>query len=170
MFAPNIKLRAPEPADLDSIYILENDPTIWQHGVTTAPLSRKQLWDYIDSYDGNIFTAGQLRLVIEDINSRDFLGVVDLYDFDPTNMRAYVGITVIPSMRNKGIGTQALMLLCDYARDVLHMHQLAAITRSDNKPCISIFLNSCFSLCGTLKDWVRQGDRWISADMFHRIL
>ena len=60
-----IRLRAPEPSDLDRMYIWENDPALWPFGSAMAPFSRKQLSDYIESYDGDIFASRQLRLVIE---------------------------------------------------------------------------------------------------------
>lgn len=56
-----ITLRALEPVDVDTLYRWENDTRIWEAGSTLAPFSRKQLWDYIDTYDGDIYAARQLR-------------------------------------------------------------------------------------------------------------
>jgi len=59
-----IRLRAPEPADTDTLYIWENDPELWPCSDNMTPLSRHALARYIDNYSGDIATDGQLRLII----------------------------------------------------------------------------------------------------------
>ena len=61
-----ISLRGPEPDDLDSLYLWENDASLWPYGAMRAPLSRHQIWQYIDSYDGDVFSQRQLRMMIVD--------------------------------------------------------------------------------------------------------
>lgn len=165
-----IRLRAPEPADLDTLYIIENDPSLWADGVTFAPLSRKQMFDYIDSYDGNIYSAGQLRLVIESVADGSVAGVIDLYDYDPVNLRAYVGVTVMASQRGHGVGHRALTLLCEYCRDSLHLHQLAAVVRAENRASVALFAGCGFTVTGHFPDWVRRGDDWVDAIHMQRLI
>lgn len=165
-----ILLRAPEPADVDGMYLMENDPEIWTDGVTFAPLSRKQLWDYVESYDGNIFATGQLRMVIRMAVDNTMAGMVDLYDYDRVNRRAYVGITVAKTMRGQGIATRALTILCDYCRAQLGMHQLAAIVRVDNEASRKAFSKCGFKECGVMKSWVRKGQDWTDALQMQCIL
>ena len=66
----HISLRGPEPDDLECLYLWENDTTLWPYGSTKAPLTRHQIWQYIDSYDGDIFTQKQLRMIIVDNKSQ----------------------------------------------------------------------------------------------------
>lgn len=159
----DITLRAPEPGDVDAMYLLENDPQLWNDGVTFAPLSRKQLWDYVDTYDGNIFATGQLRLVIETVADGRFAGVIDLYEFDRVNRRAYVGITVVKSMRGHGVGSAAVRQLCSYAADMLDMNQLAAVVREDNVPSVRLFKSSGFEVTGHFPGWIKRGGTWVDA-------
>ena len=42
-----IRLRAPEPEDLELLYKWENDTSLWLAGNTRAPYSRFQLKQYI---------------------------------------------------------------------------------------------------------------------------
>ena len=166
----DIKLRAPEPADVDAMYLLENDIELWNDGVTFAPLSRKQLWDYVETYDGNIFATGQLRMVIDDVSNDRLVGVIDLYDFDRINRRAYVGVTVIKSMRGHGVGDAALKQLCHYATEVLDMKQLAAVVREDNSPSVKLFERNGFQVTGHFPAWIKRGDAWVDAVHLQRIL
>lgn len=61
----NIILRAIEPDDIDLLYNVENDRTLWQLGNTNEPYSKELLRNYILSTTGDIYADKQLRLIIE---------------------------------------------------------------------------------------------------------
>ena len=44
----SISLRAPEPEDLDLLYLWENEPSIWHVSGTLTPFSRYILKQYLD--------------------------------------------------------------------------------------------------------------------------
>lgn len=158
-----VKLRAPEPEDLDTLYLIENDVRLWNDGVTFAPVSRKQLWDYISTYDGNIYASGQLRMVIESKSDGMIFGMIDLYDYDRINQRAYVGITVAERYRSKGIGTSVISLLKEYCKKELGIYLLAAVVRADNTPSIKVFEKNDFSVTGRMPGWIRRGNERVDA-------
>jgi diamine N-acetyltransferase len=55
------------------------------------------------------------------------LGLIDLFDFDPKNNRAGVGIVIQnKDNRSQNIGSEALQLLIEYAFYNLNLHQLYA--------------------------------------------
>lgn len=91
-----IILRALEPDDLDVLYRWENDTSLWSVGTTIAPFSRKQLWDYIATYDNDLYSARQPPAHDGEPRQRRALGTIDLCDFDPANARMSVGILVDP--------------------------------------------------------------------------
>ena len=47
MATPQIRLRALEPEDLDFLYTIENDVSLWNVGNANVPYSRYVLHDYI---------------------------------------------------------------------------------------------------------------------------
>ena len=59
----DIVLRAVEPADLDFMYIAENDTNAWNASATIAPMSRYMIQQYIDMYRADIYQDRQLRLI-----------------------------------------------------------------------------------------------------------
>ena len=105
-----ITLRALEPIDVDTLFRWENDPSLWSVGVTLAPYSRKQLWDYVNNYDGDIYSAKQLRLMVSLSDSGETIGTLDFYDFDATNSRCGVGILIATPYQRQGFGLRALHL------------------------------------------------------------
>lgn len=151
----HIQFRALEPEDLEFLYVLENDPAIWEISGTLTPYSRKVLREYLNRAHQDIFEAKQLRLVICLPDQRP-VGLIDLYDFDPRHQRAGVGIVIsAPKDRDRGYGREALQLLCDYAFGILQLHQLYASVGADNAPSRHLFEKLGFLQCGVKKDWVR---------------
>lgn len=56
-------LRAPEPEDLQWLYGVENDATLWYLGISKEPWSKAVLADYLAAQPGNLQRDGQLRLL-----------------------------------------------------------------------------------------------------------
>lgn len=190
-----VRLRALEPEDVDRLYIWENDRDMWPFGGTRAPLSRHQLWEYATDYDANPFAAGQLRLIIELATAPDNAipqssqssqssqnsqnsqsspipcGVIDLYDIDPVNSRAMVGIMVAPQWRSRGIATRALELVGEYCRDTLGLATIASEVASDNLPSIRLFGGKAgYRQVGERPSWYRRRERFVSALLFQKQL
>ena len=60
-----IHLRALEPEDLDFLYEMENDESLWEVGNTNVPYSRQVLLDYITTSSADIYADKQVRFIIE---------------------------------------------------------------------------------------------------------
>lgn len=157
MNSDRIKLRALEPKDIDVLFIWENDPEIWKVSNTAAPFSRFVLEQYIANSHQDIYANKQLRLMIETTEGhKSAIGSIDLFDFDPKNRRAGVGILIEKNFRNNGYASEALQLLIDYAFNVLGMHQLFCNICEDNEPSLKLFKNKGFEISGLKKDWVKD--------------
>lgn len=64
-----LKLRAPEPEDLDQLYKWENDTSLWEYGASITPYSRFELKQYLIDSKHDLFSDKQLRLMIIDRKS-----------------------------------------------------------------------------------------------------
>ena len=53
-----------EPEDLDFLYQMENDPSLWSISNFTVPYSKAVLQAYIDNSMNDMFADRQLRLII----------------------------------------------------------------------------------------------------------
>lgn len=149
----NIYLRALEPEDLEFIYTIENDETIWEISNTQTPYSKFLIKQYLEHAHKDIFEVKQLRLVISNYQDAA-LGMIDLFDFDFKNKRAGVGILVKePNDRLKGYGKEALGLLINYAFNHLDLHQLYCNISEENDASIQLFKNKGFEQIGLKNDW-----------------
>ena len=148
-----LRLRAPEPEDLEFLYRCENDTSLWQYGNTLSPFSKYALHQYIGQAEQNIFVSRQLRFMIENKKENSLVGTIDLYDFDPYHNRAGLGILIEKSCQRRGFATQALNLLIEFAFDFLHIHQLYAYIPTENTGSLALFGKLGFAQSGLLKDW-----------------
>ncbi|WP_411031016.1 GNAT family N-acetyltransferase [Spongiimicrobium sp. 3-5] len=150
----HIFLRALEPEDLEFLYTLENDTDIWEVSGTATPYSKQVLKLYLENAHRDIYEVKQLRLCICNHNDKR-LGLIDLFDFDPKNLRAGIGIVVLDKEdRNKGVGAEAISILIKYAFENLNLRQLYANVMEDNKPSIHLFKKMGFVEAGVKKDWI----------------
>lgn len=167
----NISLRAPEPQDIDFLFGLENDTSLWQLSNTFTPFSRFDIEQFIMSSDRDIFTAKQARFIIQlsDNNGNIPVGAIDLFDFDPVNQRAGVGIVVLEKYRNNKVANLALEILIEYAFNHLALHQLYCNIEENNSISLNLFRKKGFKDCGIKLDWNRSGNNWRNEIMLQLI-
>ena len=99
----DITLRAPEPEDLELMYAMENDTSMWCAGNATLPYSRYTLRAYLEQSRQDLLSERQARFVIETESGP--AGMIDLADYDPLNSRAEVCIGILGCYRGKGIAS-----------------------------------------------------------------
>lgn len=151
-----LRLRKIEPSDLPFLYQWENDATSWADSDTHNPLSRHDLHQYIENNTGDIYRDGQLRLMIE--QGGQTLGCIDLFDFDARNRKAAIGMYIAQEARGKGVGSEAVKQLLNYAFDFLHLRMVYAIISVNNQACSHIYEQLGFAPSSPLKDWTLEGD------------
>lgn len=150
----HIYLRALEPEDLEFVYQLENDTSVWEISQTQTPYSKFLIKQYLENAQQDIYEAKQLRLAICKNDCFEAIGLIDLFDFDPKNKRAGIGILIQnPSNRHQGYGFKALELLLNYSFEVLQLHQVYANIATENQASIALFTTFGFQCIGIKKDW-----------------
>lgn len=158
------RLRAPEPEDLEVMYLFENTPTLWEVSNATGPYSRYFLKNYIEQHQNDIYSDRQLRLMIENTQNQ-VVGIIDMYNFEPYHNRAEVGVVIAEEWRKQGIARLALELLIEYTMDYLGIHQLYAYIDIKNEASIRLFTSCGFVKCAYLKDWMRTGTQYRDVQM-----
>lgn len=148
----NIQIRALEPTDLDWLFELENDEGIWEISNTLQPFSKDILKKYLKNAHQDIFTAKQLRLVI--CHNEKPMGLIDLFNFDPHNHRAGLGILLLSEYQSKGFASEAMQLVIKYAFIHLQIHQLYANISIENTKSITLFQKVGFEIIGNKKEWI----------------
>ncbi len=162
------RLRALEPEDLELMYGWENDMQIWRVSGTIAPFSRHVLSRLIEEQQFDICATRQMRLVIE--HQGQAVGAVDLFEFDPHNRRAGVGIIIDPAYRAQGLGSDALWALEQYALRTLHLHQLWCSVTEENEASLKLFHKAGFVECGVRREWILTQSGALDEILLQKIL
>ncbi len=152
LIGKKIQLRALEPIDLDWLFTVENDENFWEVSATLRPFSKDLLARYITNAHQDIFTAKQLRLVIE-LKEKP-VGLIDLFNYNPQHHRAGLGILVLPEYQSKGIAQEAILLMFNYAFKLLQLHQIYVNVSSDNAVSIELFEKLGFEIVGNKQEWL----------------
>ena len=163
-----VRLRALEMSDVDAIFEWDNDTEVWQYGCNSAPYSRHQIENYIATNTSDIYADRQLRLMIES-TAGERIGVVDLYNFSPFDLRAWVGILISPEQRGRGYGIEAVRLIADYAERYLGMHQLAVEIPVGNERSVRLFEHCGFKQSGIMRDWLKTGLHYADMLLMQRL-
>lgn len=156
-----IRLRALEPEDIDILYKWENDTTVWKVSNTIAPFSKYILKQFIENQQYDIYETKQLRLIIEAKDGSKQIGSIDLFDLDPYNRRAGVGI-LIYNHKDKGQGyaSAALGVLIRYCFQVLNLNQLYCNIAANNTRSLALFKSKGFTTIGLKKEWIKTTSDW----------
>ncbi len=165
-----IYLRALEPEDLEFVYGMENDQSIWEVSNTNTPYSRFLIRQYLENAQQDIYEAKQLRLAICQDRRFPAIGLIDLFEFDPRNNRAGIGIVIQKDEnRRQNIGSEALELLIKYSFFNLNLHQLYANISTKNEASIALFTKFGFEKIGIKKDWILLDNQYHDEAIFQLI-
>lgn len=165
-----VNLRAPEPADIEFVYGLENDAKLWNVSNTHNPFSRFDIEQYVMMIDKDIYSAKQLRFIIEKKGDNSFnVGTIDIFDFDVHNRRCGIGITIIDEFRKLGYAKMALDICVNYIFKHLNIHQIYCNIDFDNFASIKLFTNAGFEISGVKKEWNLRNKEWIDVNFYQKI-
>ena len=120
-------------------------------------------------------SSGQLKLYAFSTNefptgAQLIIGCVELYNYDPVNRRAAVGIVVSNEYRHQGYGYSILQALTEFCKANTSLHQIYADIAAVNDTSIHIFQKAGYSCCATMHDWVIRADRFVDTLRFQLIL
>lgn len=165
-----IRLRALEPEDIEILYRWENDTNLWKMSNTVAPFSRYILRRFLDEQKYDIYETKQIRFIIESKEEKRPVGAIDLFDLDPTNRRAGVGVLVYgDNDQGKGYASNALNAVILYAFQILGLNQLYCNVLSNNLRSLGLFKNKGFTVIGLKAEWVKTTNGWLDEYMLQLI-
>lgn len=151
--SPRIILRAVEPGDVDVIFESDNDIEAWQDSDMSAPYSKAMLAKYAEDYRAEPFAEGQLRLIAEDKESAETIGILDFYEISALHLNAMIGIYIRKAYRRKGYGRATVEAAKTYSSRHLHLIMLGARILQDNSASVALFSKAGFSCLGVMPNW-----------------
>ena len=81
------------------------------------------------------------------------------------NRTAHIGISLLPEMRGRGLGTDVVRILCRYGFAIRGLHRLQAETLADNNAMIQTAIRAGFAREGTLRR-----STWVNGDFADEVI
>lgn len=112
--------------------------------------------------EGASLSSGSLRLYALPY------GCIDLYNYDPVNHRAAIGIMVAAEYRRQGY---ALAMLHELERMFTpQLRQLYADIAAPNTASLALFRKAGYTLCGHFKEWLEYDSHFVDTIRMQKIL
>ena len=153
-------LRAVEPTDLPLLYEWENDVENWEVSHTMEPYSKALLEKFIETSAQGLYGNRQQRLMVVTNETNGTVGAIDIFDFDPQNRRAGIGILIDKKHRHNGFGLEAVELTKKYLFETVKLHQIYCNILIDNSYSLQLFQKAGFEICGKKKEWILTKNGW----------
>ena len=154
---PTVTLRARTEADLDVLYSVSSDLDTWEerNPSTPGPLTRATWNGRIERADAA--PDGSVTFVV-DVDGAA-VGTVSLFDVDALAGHAEIGIALAPEARGRGIGTEAIRQLVEFAFVRRNMRRLHLQAIGSNAGAIRAYEKAGFVVEGRQREhaWVRGG-------------
>ena len=114
--------------------------------------------------EGTSLSSGSLRLYALPY------GCVDVYNYDPLNRRAAVGIMVATEHRRQGYAIAMLRALQELAAANWQLHTLYADIATTNTASVALFGKAGYKECGRFKEWLVVDGKYMDAIRMQLIL
>ena len=160
MKGQKVHLRAVEPTDLPLLYEWENDVDNWEVSHTMEPYSKALLGKFIETSAQGLYGNRQQRLMVVTNGTNETVGAIDIFDFDPQNRRAGIGILIDKKHRHNGFGLEAVELTKKYLFETVNLHQIFCNILIDNSYSLQLFQKAGFEICGKKKEWILTKNGW----------
>lgn len=158
LLGEKIMLREYRKEDLTHIIAWTNDSqtTKYLSHIFTLPQTEQNSEDFLESrLRGGSRETG---FVIADRETQAYIGQADLFDINWIDRCATVGIVIgSAENRGRGVGTEALRLLCDYAFMNLGLERVQLDVYAGNQRAVR-----CYERAGFVREGVRRSARFVN--------
>jgi RimJ/RimL family protein N-acetyltransferase len=96
---------------------------------------------------------------VVELASGELAGEALLWAIDRHNRSAHVGISLRPAFRGRGLGADAVRVLCQYGFAILGLHRLQMETLTDNHAMLAIA-----DQAGFVREGVTRRSEWVNGD------
>jgi RimJ/RimL family protein N-acetyltransferase len=150
-----VTLRAATAADADALYELSAELETWEERQPQppAPLTREAFDERFERRQKD--TGADLRFVVE--ADGEVAGSCELFGVEHLARSAEVGIALRAPARGRGLGTDALRVLVDFAFTRLNLRRVHLTVLADNAPAVASYTRVGFVEEGRRREsaWVR---------------
>ena len=99
-----------------------------------------------------------------------FLGAGGLNNWSKKNKKAEIGFWLLTKNWGKGIMSESIPLILNYAFNSLGIHRIEGFVETENTNCKNALAKLKFNLEGTMKDCEIKNGKFISLDIYSKLV
>ncbi len=154
LISEHLSFRSFELTDEQLLFDWENDLSSWSSTMILNPLSHQFIRNYIQDSSTSILEKGQLIFLVEQKESKEPVGYLQLFDYEAINQKLACGIYLAKEFRGKGLAKEILSFAKSYSFNILNCRMLYAETLVSNERACHLFEREGFKPTAVLKDWL----------------
>jgi RimJ/RimL family protein N-acetyltransferase len=169
LHGPDVYLRAIAPGDTPAFHDLWNEPEthLLLADVPFVPISPDSVQTRLDNAaKKEPDRVGDVWLAAVSRTDETVLGIAGLWGFVPFLGFAHVGISLRPSVRQSGYGSQIVPLLCRYGFRWRALRRIELETYSTNLAMRRVAERSGFVHEGTLRERGYDGEKYVDVAVY----
>lgn len=168
LITPRFLLRQFSDNDLENVYNgLSHPEVIKYYGIS---------YDSLEATKAQISWFSQLEKeetgiwwAIESVENQEFCGAIGFNNLEKQHKRAEIGFWLLPESWKKGIISEVLPVVCQYAFEKLGLHRIEAQVETENSACQKVIEKAKFIYEGTLRECEIKDGKYISLAVFSLI-
>lgn len=164
LYTEHLLLREIIASDIDNIYAgLSHPEVIKYYGISFDSLeaTKEQMTWYNDSK--------QCWWAICSKDNSQFYGAGGINDICKTHRKAEIGLWLLPEFWGKGIMTEVMPLICNYAFKELKLHRIEGFVDANNQNCKKAMAKLDFKHEGTMNDCEIKNGTFVSVDIYAKL-
>ena len=133
-----VRLRASGPSDLDGIAALFSDDDALRHWSHGAFADRAEAQTYLDGMAEGLADRSLFQWVIAETAADTLVGTVTVLAWDRPNRRAEVGFILRPAWQGRGLATEAVTAVLDFAFAEMDLWRVEADADPENAGSLAL--------------------------------
>ena len=164
-----VRLEPFAPAHLNAFASMLDDPDVLRFTRVPVPTPSTFPADWLANYEEGRRDGTREAFALEDDGDGRFLGVALAPRIDTEARTAELGYMVAPEARGRGVATQALRLLTDWAFAALDPQRLELLISVENGASKIVAARSGYVYEGTLRSMHFKQDLWADSEIWSRL-
>ncbi|MFW9819257.1 MAG: GNAT family N-acetyltransferase [Candidatus Thorarchaeota archaeon] len=151
---------------IDSFLKWFNDPEITQYLVAYMPMTRMAEEEWMENLKNRDDTIRFSIVIPQEDGSEKLIGNCGIHNIDWKNRVAEVGIVIgEKEFQNKGLGTEAMQLLLEYAFNTVNLHRIELYTYAFNQRALK-----SYSKVGFVEEGRKRQFMWSKGKYYDAII
>ncbi len=161
-----VRLRGPRADDADALFTLFSDPQVMRYWSRPPMTVRAEAEGLIDEIGEAFAKRAGFNWMVVQPEDDTVIGTAALFRFEPRHRRAEIGYSMRSDLWGRGLASEAVRVMLDWAIRTLGLHRVEADIDPRNDGSRRILARLGFASEGVLRERYFVGDEVSDTELF----